>query len=1355
MRDIAHVPLTLFLHPCILDQDPQRITKMQRKFINSGTFLLVSLLFPTLQTSAIYCAAGSYSHDYGSNIFECNQCGTGKYQPIFQNIASCIDAPAGYEAVDGTHLVCARTHYAEANNPLQCIVIPSGYTCTSEGIIDCKAVVACPVGWYGRVATLYGGGPLAAGCVICSAGTSSAAGSTSCFTCTSGTYSIAGSLCCALGRTALNPTTCVPCPAGTKGNTGAQCTDCPSGQWGGMQGATTCSQCAAGNYTSVPGAAACLQCSPGSYSVAPGATACESCAINTFSPGGLASCVSCSKEFYSPSGSVACLVCATGSTSISGSGCTLCPAGYYSVGGSGCSTCPGGFSSISGQLCIECSAGETSAAGGLCTPCAAGTDSLGGGTCLPCGAGYSSLPGLRCLPCTPGWFNSIIGGICTRCELGTVSSNSAATSCVNCNATLKQYSNSIGQVSCAVCDLGSFTTWFPLRSDRCLACPQGSRCDGTPRVTHCNNGTYQSEVGMSSCTTCSANSQYSPASNVGAIVCRTCSVGYYVSQSRTLCTVCPAGYKCDGEQRLVCDSGTFSNAIGSSECTTCTDQPTGYTLVDGLPHTFCSVCPPGMRITSMITFNNHQTCVSCLPGFSCDGTTLAIPCSGGFYAPLSGSIACLSCPTGKFTALRQLIGSPATLQLLARTSCDSCQPGQFVNHLQTRCEDCMPHTVCPDGAMAVPCNNGTFAAPSISRTVCQRCEHLTYTPLVLWSSTSTVDEILLAGFANCLTCDKQGAYVAGGTACTVCEPGYVCFDGERSACHSGTYAPLYGAYECLQCTGNTFAANDNLPHSSCTACPGGTVSNTHHSACLSISISNSSNISALLKGESSSSSHSSSSSSSSHSSSSSSSSHSSSSSSSSHSSSSSSSSHSSSSSSSSSSVFPCPVGIMLGCIVLDPVYGQHNYSSVLLNRAADFGRGRLMESGAWAPSGIGTAHYMQLDLLFRRFVVGIAIRGKPGKNQWTTAVRVQTSMDGVSFDASNVIIAANTNDSSIAYRLLNERTSARFVRLSPVNFHPQGTWPHMAAGIMVASAPFGASAVVAELPGKMFLLYTDVKTWQNAENYCVTQTGGHLATVWSATDNQAIRNVLAQGAEAWIGYGDPDETYKMAWADQSLSPYIGVGWTGNSLCAKLIGGTSSLSWGRASCIATKSFVCMVCNNALLTTNRNCQSCAVGTYFNVGVCLPCSLGYRCPGDLSSYKVSSSSSSHSSSSSSSSSSRSSSSSSSSSHSSSSSSSSHSSSSSSSSHSSSSSSSSKVVMSVNGNTCNRTLLAAPAYTSPPGTATTTPVVLLNNRLIIEMTIVVPSGAVSPSTIFYIHGISSSLGLIVLWKVCNDAQN
>lgn len=173
--------------------------------------------------------------------------------------------------------------------------------------------------------------------------------------------------------------------------------------------------------------------------------------------------------------------------------------------------------------------------------------------------------------------------------------------------------------------------------------------------------------------------------------------------------------------------------------------------------------------------------------------------------------------------------------------------------------------------------------------------------------------------------------------------------------------------QCLQCTGNAYTAADNLPHSVCSVCAVGTMVNDARNACVVV-VSNSSNFSVSLKGASSSSSHSSSSSSSSHSSSSSSSSHSSSklahaqvS--------SSSSSHSSSSSSSSSSVFQCPVGGVPECTVLDPVYGQHTYSSVLLGRPGDFGRGRLMDGSAWAPAGIGAAHYVILLIFICKFVI--------------------------------------------------------------------------------------------------------------------------------------------------------------------------------------------------------------------------------------------------------------------------------------------------------------------------------------------------------------------------------------------------
>lgn len=281
------------------------------------------VLLPVLGTSAIWCGPGQYALSLGGGTLSvCTLCPIGTYQPSFADNPACVAVPANYETADGATLVCARTYYLTGS---VCVAIPPGWRCIIEMASGCTSVIPCPIGYYGAIRIAYPGVTAASYCQICAAGTSSVTGSVSCPSCSNGTYSISGGVCCPLGQTARLGTSCSPCDAGTKGNTNALCSSCPSGQWSGS-GATACSQCVAGTYAPTSGTPQCFQCSPGTYTGSMGSTTCVSCAINTYSVSGQASCTPCSAERYSAAGSGSCIVCPTGQTSISGNFCKqVCP----------------------------------------------------------------------------------------------------------------------------------------------------------------------------------------------------------------------------------------------------------------------------------------------------------------------------------------------------------------------------------------------------------------------------------------------------------------------------------------------------------------------------------------------------------------------------------------------------------------------------------------------------------------------------------------------------------------------------------------------------------------------------------------------------------------------------------------------------------------------------------------------------------------------------------------------------------------------------------------------------------------------------------------------------------------------
>jgi hypothetical protein len=221
----------------------------------------------------------------------------------------------------------------------------------------------------------------------------------------------------------------------------------------------------------------------------------------------------------------------------------VCPAGHWLNGStSGCFMCAAGrWGSIgqigpcrllcdAGYMCPEgatiakthrCPEGEFSRAGaGKCTPCAAGRWSNSSASPAPCEAnctaGYACPAGSTndtAQTCQPGRYSLAGSGVCTPCEAGRWSNDTA-------------------------------------RGDACdLPCREGHWCpEGNSVERECPAGSY-SNTGASECGICPAGKF----SSSRASVCYPCSAGKYSDRNgSTDCTDCPAG--------------KYSNVSGVSIC---------------------------------------------------------------------------------------------------------------------------------------------------------------------------------------------------------------------------------------------------------------------------------------------------------------------------------------------------------------------------------------------------------------------------------------------------------------------------------------------------------------------------------------------------------------------------------------------------------------------------------------------------------------------------------------------------------------------------------------------------------------------------------------------------------------------
>ena len=190
---------------------------------------------------------------------------------------------------------------------------------------------------------------------------------------------------------------------------------------------------------------------------------------------------------------------------------------------------------------------------------------------------------------------------CTACSVGS-------TSAVG--------STSVGD--CTVCPIGSYIN----SSGSCVVCPLGTidPLDGLTSCTSCPANTYNSNNITSSlaiCVDCSVGST-SPVGSTSASDCTVCPSGSYVNGSGT-CVVCPAGtygLSASSTSCSSCPADTYNSNTGSTSASACIGCPTGYTSQAGSSAlSDCTDCPAGKCIslfdifkTILVVTHNRKLC---------------------------------------------------------------------------------------------------------------------------------------------------------------------------------------------------------------------------------------------------------------------------------------------------------------------------------------------------------------------------------------------------------------------------------------------------------------------------------------------------------------------------------------------------------------------------------------------------------------------------------------------------------------------------------------------------------------------------------------------------------------------------
>lgn len=181
------------------------------------------------------------------------------------------------------------------------------------------------------------------------------------------------------------------------------------------------------------------------------------------------------------------------------------------------------------------------------------------------------------------------------------------------------YQSKTGQTSCVESSLGYFVQLPGAKSQ--TKCPAG-KFTNTRRNFSClfaEPGTFVSLEGQRSATPCAAGT-YQP--DAGAQHCRVAQKGYFVNGQAGLIP-------------LPCPPGKYSNALGSA---TCIDAPLGSfaygPLQDGGAATMAIQCSVGTYTST-------------------PGSSYCVEADYGFYVSTNGAVAPTACPFGKTTASRR------------------------------------------------------------------------------------------------------------------------------------------------------------------------------------------------------------------------------------------------------------------------------------------------------------------------------------------------------------------------------------------------------------------------------------------------------------------------------------------------------------------------------------------------------------------------------------------------------------------------------------------------------------------------------------------------------------------------------
>ncbi|XP_063164816.1 C-type lectin BpLec-like [Candoia aspera] len=144
-------------------------------------------------------------------------------------------------------------------------------------------------------------------------------------------------------------------------------------------------------------------------------------------------------------------------------------------------------------------------------------------------------------------------------------------------------------------------------------------------------------------------------------------------------------------------------------------------------------------------------------------------------------------------------------------------------------------------------------------------------------------------------------------------------------------------------------------------------------------------------------------------------------------------------------------------------------------------------------------------------------------------------------------------------------------------------WLILAVSLSGAGAQTSCPFRWYEYNGFCYKFFSELKTWKDAEVFCIEQTAGcHLASIHSKAETDAMSNYLqlvGSAGDIWIGLWDPFQHRTWQWSDGSKTDFSSWdegepnNYGGNEYCVELRERKGYRKWNDRNCDHGSPFLC--------------------------------------------------------------------------------------------------------------------------------------------------------------------------------------